>query len=73
MPFKGCLVFFKFIIERIVLTTPNRKHEWNNLFFYEENKRENLLFYFDVIRRRLPECAYWRVTAVGNLKTCLNL
>ena len=31
----------------------NRKHEWNNLFFIAEMKRDILLFYFDVIQRRL--------------------
>ena len=30
----------------------NRKHEWNNLF-WEETKREILIFYFNVIRKPL--------------------
>ena len=51
------------------MTRENRKHEWNNLVFLEEAKRNILIFYFEVIRRRLLgvliEC-FGNPTANGN-------
>ena len=44
---------FKRYIERVVLTTENRKHEGNNLLFEEEPIKDILLFCVDEIRRRL--------------------
>ena len=38
---------------RMVLSREYRKHEWNNLFFWEETKRDMLIFHFDVITKRL--------------------